>query len=58
MLIFSSITLWNNKTKGMSQKDKENALAKITITGTIVTTTAIAYMVWFNFFEFKKLYQK
>lgn len=51
ILIIAGIKSWNIFTKKMSVKDKENALAKVTITSVIITITAIVYMILFNFYK-------
>ena len=46
IIIFASITIWNIKTKNASDRQREDVLTKIAITGTVVTTTALVYMIF------------
>jgi hypothetical protein len=47
-LIYIGSDIWDKYTFRMSLENKENLLAKVTIAGTIITSVAIIYSVFFN----------
>lgn len=53
VLSIVSIQIWNHKSESMSLRDRDKALAKITIIGTIITSTSVFYAVLFNFYSFE-----
>lgn len=56
-IIFLVIKIWESKSKNMTQKEREESLAKIAIAGTIITSFAILYAIIFNFYNLEQIYK-
>lgn len=50
IFITGGICLWNNHSKKLTQKEREDLIAKISIAGSTVTFMAIVYSIILNFY--------